>query len=818
MFSLSLKLTRAADWGGWLPLAALPLFMFAALLALGGDRWHFYRGGYIYNWDTTRMLAISEHLSPEHNFRLTHYIRRGEDGGFRYSHYGRFPIGGYALLNLTMLPFGNDLAAKLAAARVLMLLMFCGAATFAFLAMSRITGSRRVAFAAALLAFSGYYAVYYADEVSNESVMDLFGAALVFHGMVLFVQEGRFRQLLVKTCAALLLGWHVYALLLPFIALGFGGEAVALLRSARASGGRAGAVARARSAIVALARSRYAALAAVAILFGSALLAFNFANEYSAHAGERALSETSSFSSMIRRFGLTENHDDRPELAWGNFTMRQLYRVGAASAPYAVVRAVGYDIPAREPLNPALAPAVLGAAATAAALALAAFARRYRILPATAVLFGFCWAIPMRHNTFWPEHDFEGIPYLWLTLALFALALTLALRRLGKRLGERVVLGVGAAAALAFALSVFYVGQFDRYPGEAERNKAIMADFSAIRGIARGKTVEFVPYQRNSWSDARYPFSRVRMNLHYYTSGSYKIPGDFADACDTRGADFAISRYRDESLNLLTPENRFAFLYEGLSPTELCRAERRALEATEPAARGAFDVYLQDDSVSYLKAPCEARDYEAPFFLYAYTARSDGLSASEGLHGFVSVDPKTEGLRPYRVADFDGACLLTVYLPDYPIAAIRTGQWLPGVERLWEVSISPPLGAEALAFYEKAWQAVASSGEPAARSGFDLYLDGDTLYYLKEPCGEEDTRGRFFLSVHPVDVADLPEERREIGHDSLNFTFAPPAGAVFGGKCMAARQLPDYGIARIETGQWIPGGERLWDAEMVVSD
>ena len=47
---------------------------------------------------------------------------------------------------------------------------------------------------------------------------------LVFHGMAIFVQEGRFRQLLVKSCVALLLGWHVYAFLLPFIIFGMAAE------------------------------------------------------------------------------------------------------------------------------------------------------------------------------------------------------------------------------------------------------------------------------------------------------------------------------------------------------------------------------------------------------------------------------------------------------------------------------------------------------------------------------------------------------------------------------------------------------------------
>ena len=130
--------------------------------------------------------------------------------------------------------------------------------------------------------------------------MDLFGAALVFHGMTAFVQEGRFRQLLIKTCAALLLGWHVYGLLLPFIILGFGGEALALARSAIAPSEKARA---ARAAVISLIRSRYAALAAVSILFGSALLAFNFANEYMADGGGGDRKRCRICRPWIRRLG-----------------------------------------------------------------------------------------------------------------------------------------------------------------------------------------------------------------------------------------------------------------------------------------------------------------------------------------------------------------------------------------------------------------------------------------------------------------------------------------------------------------------------------
>ena len=98
----------------------------------------------------------------------------------------------------------------------------------------------------------------------------------------------------------------------------------------------------------------------------------------------------------------------------------------------------------------ALAPTVWGLAATGAALASLAFARGRRLLMATDVLFGFCWAIPMRHSVFFQFHTYETLIYVWLALALFSAAL-LGVRRL---LGERAAIAAAALAALIFALSV----------------------------------------------------------------------------------------------------------------------------------------------------------------------------------------------------------------------------------------------------------------------------------------------------------------------------------------------------------------------------
>ena len=798
MLSFTLTRPRVREWRDRLLALAVPLAALAALLALGGDRGYFYRDVGIHNVVSIRYISIAENLSPKHNFRLASRIWPHEDGEFRYSLFGRYLIGGYALVKLALSPFGDDIAAKLLAARVLVLLMFCGAALSVYLSIFRITGIRTVALGSVALGFSGLYAIYYADMVFSQASMDLFGAALTFHGMTVFVQEGRFRQLAVKACAALLLGWHVYALLLPFIALGLGGEAVALLRSAISADEKMKA---ARSAPVSLVRSRFAALAAVSILFGSALLSFNIVNEYAARRETgRTLSESTVFQSMMGKLSQRDSN-------WGVFFERQFFYLGVMVTPHALARAVGYDFPTWEGgagtagRDTPLAPVVLGAAAAGAALAGAALARRYRILAMTAVLFGFCWTIPVRDNAGGPNHLYEALWYIGIGLTLFTLALV------GARLllGGRAALGICAAAALVFAASVFYAGRIDRDPREAERDRIEMADAQTIREIAGGDLVRVVP-MRDAWS-------RRRLNpwvWRFYLSGGYSKVADCASADD---AGFTVAPYRHESLDLLTPENRVAFLYRETSPLEICRAERRRLESSEPAARAAFDVYLRDETITYLKAPCSPADRETPFYGYVHPADMDDLPARhkhDGIHPTYIKDPKIVDIG----AVFDGACLMTLQLPAYPIAAVETGQRVTGVKTLWKVWAAPPPDAEALAFYEDAYRAAAASGEPAVRSEFDLYADGGALRYLKEPCAEGDARGRFFLSVHPADAGDLPAERRDIGHESLNFTFAPPFGAFFNGKCMASRELPDYPISRIETGQWTESEGVLWSAEI----
>ena len=113
----------------------------------------------------------------------------------------------------------------------------------------------------------------------------------------------------------------------------------------------------------------------------------------------------------------------------------------------------------------------------------------------------------------------------------------------------------------------------------------------------------------------------------------------------------------------------------------------------------------------------------------------------------------------------------------------------------------------------------ALADSPLARSMFDVYAADGYLVYVKEQCGQSDIAHLFFLHVDPERTDDLPEERRQVGFDNLDFDFFL-RGALFDGKCAARIPLPDYPIApiaAIRTGQFGPGGE-LWSAEFSVRD
>ena len=247
---------------------------------------------------------------------------------------------------------------------------------------------------------------------------------------------------------------------------------------------------------------------------------------------------------------------------------------------------------------------------------------------------------------------------------------------------------------------------------------------------------------------------------------------------------------------------------EFLDAAEAREKARRARDEgrllARAAHRAAYDIYLADGELAYLNDTCDPQETDHPFHLNVYPERVDDL-------------PEERRKISYERFHFefllngalvDGGCAAFFRLPDYPVAAMQTGQHDGEGGDLWF--------AEFLLDPERRWADAASgaSGEPIAREAFDVYLADGALAYVKEPCEQTDTDARFFLHITPERADDLPEERRRHGFDNLDFAFFPN-GAMLDGKCAARAALPDYPIASIRTGQH-DGDAEIWSAEFAV--
>ncbi len=780
-----LSLTRAPAF----PVALL-LLALSSVFVFGNQRDSFYFRGHNTHI-TSQSLMLASNLSPEHNFLMFMRQTLDEDGELAYEPYNRFPIGAYLLIKPAILPFDGDFSAQILAARLLTLALFVVGGLLAYLALCRLTPSRWIALAATLLTFSSYYWLYYNDMASTEFASAI-GMMLAFHGLVVFAQEGRFRQLLVKACVALLLGWYVYALLLPFIAIGLAGEVIGALRDNRSLS----PISQAGRAALTLLRSRYLALGAATLLFGLAMLGLNFGSEYYALKGETPLTELPSFQSMLNRAGQSEEFSSQyaESVAWGNYLPDQIYRIGGMMVPYGVpgYGATGLGWTAGESPTPGVGIA-LGLAACAACAVGLAFAR-HKHLFAAIVLAGFVWIIPMRHVSAF--HQFESLLYMGIPLFLFALAL-IGARRL---LGERAVGVAAAVAAALFAVSAFQMADVGNEFGLDEVYEEMMADFETIRPLAQGKTV-FAPQYPDKWM-----FSGAYRATHYYLTGSVIL---FIPESDRRAlADLVIARERKPGAALLTPDNRQMFLYDraAYDAQRLAELRESAADAMRAiAARENFDLYLRDGRLIYAKEDCGNNAAARRFFLHITPRNVDDLPEERRQAGFDNMD---FWFWEYG-ASSDGECLAIAPLPEYEIDGIRTGQFVVGEGSVWGATVD----VARLRYLRD----MANRMERAlpVRADFDLHWQDNRLMYAKEDCGKDDTERRFFLHITPRNASDLPPERRRHGIDNLDFWFEE-YGAGSNRKCFAIAPLPEYEIESIRTGQFDADGGTIWSA--VVSE
>ena len=243
------------------------------------------------------------------------------------------------------------------------------------------------------------------------------------------------------------------------------------------------------------------------------------------------------------------------------------------------------------------------------------------------------------------------------------------------------------------------------------------------------------------------------------------------------------------------------------------RRQYNALTEAEPAIRSEFAVYIREGELGYARDECAPADTAAHFFLHIIPAELAHLPVDRREYEYDNYDFKWWDFASHiQSIIFDDKCMATIKLPDYELHGIRTGQYLPGVGRLW--------GG---AFYTDAYYAARASelaaqavGEPASQDFFSVYYDAGALTYIREDCAPADTEALFYLHLYPLDAADLPANRRQYGFGNADFEFGLADGVQYGGRCLASIPLPDYPIDRIHTGQYLPETGRLWSAEFAV--
>ena len=208
------------------------------------------------------------------------------------------------------------------------------------------------------------------------------------------------------------------------------------------------------------------------------------------------------------------------------------------------------------------------------------------------------------------------------------------------------------------------------------------------------------------WLDGALAFVKEPCSASYITEPSFRLRAPPVDANDLpywlreRGSEsrgFPLAGYGSLFdgkcvARVPLPDYPIAEIDVEWSPELLADAEaleslRRARAAGPPAARSVYNVYLAEGSLVYAQDPCDPEKTEARFFLHIVPERESDLPDGRRQYGFDNLD-----FDFWRNGALVGdACIAPIPLPDYPMTAIRTGQFIRGEGALWrtEFDVSP---------------------------------------------------------------------------------------------------------------------------------
>ena len=157
---------------------------------------------------------------------------------------------------------------------------------------------------------------------------------------------------------------------------------------------------------------------------------------------------------------------------------------------------------------------------------------------------------------------------------------------------------------------------------------------------------------------------------------------------EMQSASYAIQVGPNQWMPFESPDQHWVLqrfgLEVGLLPNRENAIDRAAtLGDQPPAIDSKYAVYHIDESIIYVKENCAYADLTDTFLLHIIPSDPTVLPAEQQQWGFDNHDFQIRNHATYDA----GACVASIPLPSYPIAAIKTGQYNADGVRLWEGEI-----------------------------------------------------------------------------------------------------------------------------------
>ena len=220
---------------------------------------------------------------------------------------------------------------------------------------------------------------------------------------------------------------------------------------------------------------------------------------------------------------------------------------------------------------------------------------------------------------------------------------------------------------------------FDLYHNEPEKTLTYVNESCEPEDVANRFVLSLVPVDAN---DLPVHVKQQRGYRHtlYFDFGEKGVKFDGKCLMVFRLPDYPIDQISlGHQLGQLGGKNYFWG-----NITELREVEKIIEDAGDPVMRAKFDVYLWENLLVYSREPCAPADISDTFFLHLIPADRDDLPKNRQKYGFDNLDFNFAQVGGMSV----GKCIARVFLPDYPITRIRTGQYIPDSGPVWEEETS----------------------------------------------------------------------------------------------------------------------------------